>query len=103
MKRIKRLGEENAEEGSESKSEGLLGLSRKPKPPVVLSNAQYAILPDGEALPGWTNEEKEELDDIVRHKLHSRRARFKRSMKGFRQYVRRREYMLKEMSTVCTS
>lgn len=43
-------------------------------------------------LDGWTPAEKEELDDLVRHMLHSRRARFKRSMKGFLQYVRRREF-----------
>ncbi|KAL3417471.1 hypothetical protein PVAG01_11471 [Phlyctema vagabunda] len=54
-----------------------------------LSNAEYAILPDGETLPGWSQQEKEELDDLVRHMLHSRRAKFKRSMKGFWQYVRR--------------
>ncbi|CZR61569.1 related to ahmp1 protein [Phialocephala subalpina] len=56
---------------------------------AILSNAQYAILPDGEKLEGWNQEEKEELDDMVRHMLHSRRAKFKRSMKGFGQYVRR--------------
>ncbi|TVY90112.1 hypothetical protein LAWI1_G004326 [Lachnellula willkommii] len=54
-----------------------------------LSNAQYAVLPDGETLPGWTQENKEELDDIVRHMLHSRRARFKRAMRGFWQYIHR--------------
>lgn len=57
----------------------------------ILGNAQYAILPEGEKLVGWNKEEKEELDDLVRHMLHSRRAKFKRSMKGFLQYVRRRE------------
>ncbi|KAF8856608.1 integral membrane protein-like protein [Acephala macrosclerotiorum] len=55
----------------------------------ILGSAQYAILPDGEKLEGWNQEEKEELDDMVRHMLHSRRAKFKRSMKGFGQYVRR--------------
>ncbi|TVY37068.1 hypothetical protein LSUB1_G004218 [Lachnellula subtilissima] len=54
-----------------------------------LSNAQYAVLPDGQTLQGWTQENKEELDDIVRHMLHSRRARFKRSMRGFWQYIHR--------------
>lgn len=59
-----------------------------------LSNAQYAVLPDGKQLEGWTNAEKEELDDTVRHMLHSRRAKFKRSLKGFGQYVRRRKFTL---------
>ena len=57
----------------------------------ALDNAQYAVMPNGETLQGWTPEEKEELDDLVRHKLHSRRAKMKRSLKGFGQYVRRRE------------
>jgi len=61
---------------------------------LTVSKFQYAVLPDGEKLEGWTSEEKEELDDLVRHQLHSRRARFKRSLKGFGQYVRRREFNL---------
>ncbi|KAF5021516.1 hypothetical protein F66182_6441, partial [Fusarium sp. NRRL 66182] len=54
-----------------------------------ISESHYAALPHGETLEGWTPEEKAELDDHVRHMLHSRRARFKRRMKGFGQYVRR--------------
>ncbi|CAE7202152.1 hypothetical protein CFE70_008390 [Pyrenophora teres f. teres 0-1] len=49
---------------------------------------RYAVLPHGASLTGWTDEEKEALDDHVRHLLHSRRARFKRTMKGFGRYVR---------------
>ncbi|KAK2680699.1 Protein of unknown function DUF2985 [Fusarium oxysporum f. sp. vasinfectum] len=52
-------------------------------------HSHYAALPHGTNLDGWTPEEKAELDDHVRHMLHSRRARFKRRMKGFGQYVRR--------------
>ena len=48
----------------------------------------YAVLPHGASLTGWTDEEKAALDDHVRHLLHSRRARFKRTMKGFGRYVR---------------
>ncbi|KAF7865886.1 hypothetical protein EAF04_006051 [Stromatinia cepivora] len=55
------------------------------KPPKL----EYAVLPDGERLVGWAPAEVDELDDRVRHQLHSRRAKFKRSLKGFRQYVRR--------------
>ncbi|KAF9772234.1 hypothetical protein IL306_010074 [Fusarium sp. DS 682] len=54
-----------------------------------LTDSHYAALPHGTNLDGWTPEEKAELDDHVRHMLHSRRARFKRRMKGFGQYVRR--------------
>lgn len=54
-----------------------------------LTESHYAALPHGTTLEGWTAEEKSELDDHVRHMMHSRRARFKRRMKGFGQYVRR--------------
>ncbi|KAJ4342884.1 hypothetical protein N0V87_000601 [Didymella glomerata] len=48
----------------------------------------FAVLPHGTTLPGWNQEEKDALDDHVRHLLHSRRARFKRSMRGFGRYCR---------------
>ncbi|KAJ8109226.1 hypothetical protein OPT61_g7619 [Boeremia exigua] len=48
----------------------------------------FAVLPHGASLPGWTQEEKDALDDHVRHLLHSRRAKFKRSMRGFGRYCR---------------
>jgi hypothetical protein len=51
----------------------------------------YAVLPHGLSLEGWSAAEKQELNDHVRHMLHSRRAAFKRGMKGFGQYVRRRK------------
>lgn len=54
-----------------------------------LTGSHYAALPHGISLDGWSDEEKRELDDHVRHMLHSRRSKFKRSMKGFGQYVRR--------------
>ncbi|KAG5935825.1 hypothetical protein E4U59_005349 [Claviceps monticola] len=54
-----------------------------------LSESHYAALPHGETLEGWSADEKRELDDHVRHMLHSRRSKFKRQMKGFGQYVRR--------------
>ncbi|RCI08840.1 hypothetical protein L249_4630 [Ophiocordyceps polyrhachis-furcata BCC 54312] len=54
-----------------------------------LSDSHYAALPHGKTLEGWSAADKWELDDHVRHLLHSRRARFKRTMKGFGQYVRR--------------
>ena len=61
------------------------------------SKFEFAVLPDDEKLEGWTAEEKEELDDMVRHQLHSKRAKFKRSMKGFKQYVRRRKSVLQQI------
>jgi len=56
-----------------------------------VNDRYYAVLPHGVTLPGWTEEEKLELNDHVRHMLHSRRSKFKRAMKGFGQYVKRRE------------
>jgi hypothetical protein len=43
-------------------------------------------------LEGWTKRDKAEVNDHVRHMLHSKRSKFKRTMRGFGQYVRRREY-----------
>ncbi|KKY19606.1 putative integral membrane protein [Diplodia seriata] len=53
----------------------------------ALSESRYAVLPHGITLDGWTEEDKAELNDYVRHMLHSRRSRFKRSLKGFGKYV----------------
>jgi hypothetical protein len=58
---------------------------------ISLPKLEYAVLPDGETLAGWTTQETDELDDRVRHELHSRRAKIRRAMKGFGQYVRRRK------------
>jgi hypothetical protein len=56
----------------------------------VLPGPRYAVLPEDHGLEGWTREDFMELNDHVRHMLHSRRSKFKRSMKGFGQYVRKR-------------
>ncbi|KGO44529.1 Protein of unknown function DUF2985 [Penicillium expansum] len=55
----------------------------------ALRGPKYAVLPEGHGLDGWTREDYAELNDHVRHMLHSRRSKFKRSMKGFRQYIRK--------------
>ncbi|CAO2656094.1 Nn.00g048970.m01.CDS01 [Neocucurbitaria sp. VM-36] len=54
-----------------------------------LSESRYAVLPHGASLDGWSKDDKKEVNDHVRHMLHSRRSRFKRTMRGFGQYVRR--------------
>lgn len=56
-----------------------------------LDDSHFAVLPHGEKLQGWTAEDRAELNDHVRHLLHSRKEKFKRSMKGFGQYVRQRK------------
>lgn len=53
-------------------------------------NTRFAVLPEQSNLEGWTKEDIEELNDHVRHMLHSRRSKFKRGMKGFGQYVSKR-------------
>lgn len=58
----------------------------------VLVGPRYAVLPEGHMLDGWTREDFMELNDHVRHMLHSRRSKFKRSMRGFGQYVRKRKW-----------
>lgn len=57
----------------------------------VLKETRFAVLPEGTSLAGWTKAEAEELNDHVRHMLHSRRSKFRRSMKGFGQYVSKRK------------
>ena len=75
--------DEQAEAGVEPYDDDLVTITSN------LSDSRYAVLPHGVSLDGWTVEQKEQLDDHVRHMLHSKRAAFHRSMKGFRQYVRR--------------
>lgn len=60
----------------------------------VMNDKHYAVLPHGVSLQNWTAEEKAELDDHVRHMMHSRRSKMKRRWKAFGQYVRRRMYFL---------
>jgi hypothetical protein len=54
-----------------------------------LSDSRYAVLPHGVSLEGWTDDEIEELNDHVRHLLHSRREGFKRGWRGFKKYISR--------------
>ena len=54
----------------------------------------FAVLPHGVRLEGWSEEEKLEMNDYVRHMLHSKRSKFRRSMKGFGLYVRKREFCI---------
>lgn len=76
-------------ESLEPREEPPAGLQRTTTITSQLTESHYAALPHGQSLEGWTAEEKWELDDHVRHMLHSRRARMKRRMKGFGQYVSR--------------
>lgn len=89
----------------EEEREGIPELSRTYSLDTInsrLDESRFAVLPHGVSLEGWTEAEKQELNDHVRHLLHSRREGFKRSMKGFGQYVRRREYCPRSTSTDST-
>lgn len=92
-------GTDEGEVSEDSKAKG-----PKERPPLeqlrpftsmssILEGPRYAILPEGHELEGWTREDFMELNDHVRHMLHSRRSKFKRAMKGFGQYVRKRKYI----------
>lgn len=54
-----------------------------------VEDTHFAVLPHGASLEGWSQEDIDALNDHVRHMLHSRRSKFKRSMQGFGRYVRR--------------
>ncbi|KAK5111743.1 hypothetical protein LTR62_004663 [Meristemomyces frigidus] len=75
--------------------EGQAGIEMQPKQgrrtslSSQLSDSHYAVLPHGVDLEGWTQDDVDELNDHVRHLMHSRREGFKRSMRGFRQYISR--------------
>ncbi len=56
-----------------------------------LGDSHYAVLPHGISLEGWSDAEKADLDDHVRHLLHSRKEGFKRRMRGFGKYIQKRE------------
>lgn len=54
-----------------------------------VESTHYAVLPHGASLEGWSKEDVDRLNDHVRHMMHSRRSKFKRSLKGFGRYVSR--------------
>lgn len=54
-----------------------------------VESTHYAALPHGASLEGWDPEDVARLDDHVRHMLHSRRNKLKRSWKGFIRYASR--------------
>jgi hypothetical protein len=65
-----------------------------------INDRYYAVLPHGVQLSGWSEEDKLELNDHVRHMLHSRRSKFRRGLKGFGQYVKRRRFSRTHVSTL---
>lgn len=70
------------------------GLHRTPSITSHIEDEHYAVLPHGVTLDGWSDEDVEALDDYVRHMLHSRRNKFKRGLRGFGKYIKKRESFL---------
>jgi len=79
--------DESQDEGKDREPE----LTRTSTISSTMVEGHYAVLPRGKRLSGWSPGEKHELDDHVRHMLHSKRSKFKRAMKGFGQYIKKRK------------
>jgi hypothetical protein len=78
-------GAEDASEGCEDEVRRRERLMRS----TSTVRGEYAVLPAGLAWDDWSEEEKAELDDHVRHLMHSRRERVRRRLRGFRKFVSR--------------
>jgi hypothetical protein len=59
----------------------------------TMEPTRFAVLPHGAELRGWSQAEKDELNDHVRHMLHSRRSKMRRGFKGFLTYARTRKWI----------
>ena len=58
----------------------------------IAGRGNYAVVTEGLVdWENWTDIEKAELDDYVRHILHSKKWKAKRTWRGFKQYVSTRE------------
>lgn len=57
--------------------------------PSTMTDRFYAVRPPNTSLADWSDEDLAELNDHVRHMLHSRRSAFKRGLRAFGQYVRK--------------
>lgn len=55
-----------------------------------LDESHYAVLPHLFTVDDWDEEEVKALNNHVRHQMHSKRAKFKRQMRGFRKYASKR-------------
>ena len=62
------------------------------------SAGEHAVLPDGYTWDDWTEEEREELDDYVRHLMHSKKEAGRRKWRGFLKFASRRTSAL---SCIC--
>ncbi|EFR03717.1 integral membrane protein [Nannizzia gypsea CBS 118893] len=87
---ISTVEEEEEEEEEETTTSDTEEPPRAKRTATITSNlsvSRFAVLPEGTTLEGWDPSDKWEINDHVRHMLHSRRSKFKRGMKGFWQYL----------------
>lgn len=96
-----RVGRIGTSKTPELGSEMAEGPARRFSVTSQVEEEHYAVLPHGVTLEGWSQEDVDALDDYVRHMLHSRRNRFKRSMKGFGKYIRKRKLVRFPVTTCC--
>ena len=80
---------ETLAEPDEETAEGRPRRGRAPSLSSVLTAPQYAVLPDGVSLEGWSDEDIKLVNDHVRHMLHSRRAKVRLGLRAFRKYVKK--------------
>lgn len=57
--------------------------------PSNMTDSFFAVRPQGISFADWSDEDLAELNDHVRHMLHSRQSAMHRRLKAFGQYVRR--------------
>ncbi|KAI5299058.1 hypothetical protein KEM56_003552, partial [Ascosphaera pollenicola] len=79
--------EEEEEEEEEAETERTSTHTSEEPLRLHRTRTEYMILPDGVNVDGWTEAEKAQLNDHVRHMLHSKRSAFRRGLKGFVKYV----------------
>lgn len=60
-----------------------------PGTPPVVARGEYLVLPEGLVdWEKWSEKDRQGLDDYVRHLLHSRKWKARRTWRGFKQYFR---------------
>lgn len=57
--------------------------------PSVLTDTHFAVRPSDTSLAHWSDQDLADLNDYVRHMLHSRRSKVGRRLRAFGQYVSR--------------
>lgn len=79
--------DEQAAEQADGQAEEPAGRPSVERIPSHMTDRFYAVRPQNTSLAHWSDEDLEELNDHVRHMLHSKRSALKRRMKAFGQYV----------------